>query len=224
MPRGARGGERPWLKSTTLAICVAVAVLVGVHHWWPRHGSQESAPGLPRVHQAQRIDLGSFELESNRIVAADPTYADDDSLRVTLAPAAPGQWDAWIGKADVEDWGTRAVELGATKHGTKVVDWKVLDTKGVGVDSGQAGLFDPKYINQTSLLPPVEKWASEPIDRDNLWYSYCSARTLSDQLAGVIPHGVVSASGVGDGLYRVLESRVEGQLVGVRLIFIEEDR
>jgi hypothetical protein len=209
-------------RRSLVAAGVATAVLLLGWRWWQSVGAVEPPAPMPIVHVSTRVDLGSFQLDSDRIVAADPAYAADERTRLTLAGAARGQWDAWVGKADVKDAGTRAVELGATRHGTSALNWVVLGNVGVAVDSGQAGFYDPKYVDDVSLLPAVATWRQPPIDEDNLWYSYCCEQTAPPNLAGLLPHGVVSSAGLGDGLYQVLVSRVDGVLVGIRLIFVEQ--
>jgi hypothetical protein len=200
---------------------IGAALLLG-WRWRQSAGTVERAAPMPIVRPSTRIDLGSFQLDSDRIVVADPAYAGDQRARPILSGAASGQWDAWVGKADLEHAGTRIVELGATRHGVRAFTWAALDSPRVAVDSGQAGFYDPKFVEDTSLLPPVSTWRQPPIDDNLLWYSYCCEQTASPNLAGLVPHGVVSSAGLGDGVYQLLESRVDGVLVGIRLIFLKQ--
>lgn len=106
-------------------------------------------------------------------------------------------------------------------------DWNNPDID-VGVDSGQAGFFDERMYQQPlSILDEQDlvKKMGELTDagrleeasviRDQLqsrlselsneygdqWYTVCCHLTMSKQSAGVIPYGVVSSSGIGDGGY-----------------------
>ena len=67
----------------------------------------------------------------------------------------------------------------------------------VGVDSGQAGVFDKPFYRAGADAGQIP---SE--DALEAWYNSCCNQTLhTDHYAGVIPHGVVSNSGYGDGGY-----------------------
>ena len=209
-------------RRSMVAAGVACAALLLGWRWWRSAGATAAPARMPIVHASTRVALGSFQLDSDRIVAADPAFAGDERTRLTLTGAARGQWDAWIGKAELRDAGTRAVELGATRHGASGLNWVVLGGLGVGVDSGQAGFYDPKYVGDASLLPPVTTWRQPPIDDSNLWYSFSCDQTEYPNLAGLLPHGVVSSAGLGDGVYQLLVSRADGVLVGIRMIFVEQ--
>jgi len=76
----------------------------------------------------------------------------------------------------------------------------------VGVDSGQAGVFDLSHYWNDSVAPEVAP--------EEVWYSMCCAVTLSECSAGVVPFGAVSSSGYGDGGYDGFAVFVDGVAVG----------
>jgi hypothetical protein len=92
----------------------------------------------------------------------------------------------------------------------------------VGVDSGQAGLFDASHYQDDSIIPnPKPRIYSAPSD---IWYSHCCDITRSPLGAGVLPYGVVSSSGFGDGGYDCFICRNEyGQIIRAEIEFIPED-
>jgi hypothetical protein len=70
----------------------------------------------------------------------------------------------------------------------------------VGVDSGQAGIFDASnYRNDNVIVGmPENAHICGKLDK---FYGACCDVTLGDVGAGVIPFGFVSSSGWGDGGY-----------------------
>jgi hypothetical protein len=56
------------------------------------------------------------------------------------------------------------------------------------------------------------------------WYRSVCNLTLSDEQWGVIPNGVVSTSGIGDGSYfGEIERNGMGEVVSVNVIFLSDD-
>ena len=93
----------------------------------------------------------------------------------------------------------------------------------VGVDSGQAGLFDAHhYWDDAVVVDPGTVINGD--DPGVLWYMHCCHLTLTKLAAGVMPYGVVSSSGFGDGSYDCFYGRnSEGKIVRVELEFIPEE-
>ena len=56
------------------------------------------------------------------------------------------------------------------------------------------------------------------------WYRACSDLTLSDEQWGVLPNGVVSSSGFGDGSYQVFGYKdAYDKYVAFAVVFIEDE-
>src|SRR5690606_25054488 len=89
----------------------------------------------------------------------------------------------------------------------------------VGVDSGQAGVFDfAVYKDDESAKGKSNFIEDEP------WYSTCCDQTLSDQQAGVIEGGAVSSSGYGDGLYTAYYAiDANKEVVAIKIVFMEDE-
>ena len=92
----------------------------------------------------------------------------------------------------------------------------------VGVDSGQAGLFDASHYRDDTVIPNHENLKDK--EPSEIWYDHCCNITLSPLSAGVLPYGVVSSSGYGDGGYDCFICRNEyGQIIRAEIEFIPED-
>lgn len=84
----------------------------------------------------------------------------------------------------------------------------------VGVDSGQAGVFD------ADIYPKGE--CGEYGDKES-FYGQCCDTTLNWPGAGVIKGGVVSSSGYGDGGYRCMIAKdpfENAKIIAIKIIFI----
>ncbi|GIO68970.1 DUF4241 domain-containing protein [Paenibacillus cookii] len=168
------------------------------------------------------IPLGQFEITSGKMVVADPCYdLDPDTIIMgVLDRPLNGAWDAFVHKAEVRDWGEACAKLVAC-HSAYTdqqdrLEWVKCNFI-VGVDSGQAGIFDASKYR----IPDPE--APEPDTTDSEWYLACCDITGSETEAGVLDGGVVSHSGFGDGGYAAYAAADgEGRIIGVKIVFIKE--
>ena len=84
------------------------------------------------------------------------------------------------------------------------------------MDSGQAGIFDASHYDDDSIFR--EKAAC---NYGTEWYNHCCDITLSWPCAGVLPYGVVSSSGFGDGGYpAVMHCNENGETDFICVVFI----
>lgn len=172
----------------------------------------------------KKIAIGNFEVVSGKIMVSDPCYEIGTWCQGTLKNVRAGIWKGYILVSDEGDWGHRVSELIAMCDGSDGSRWMPETGFQVGVDSGQAGIFDVTYYRDESVVLDVERISEEIINPDDPWYSICCDRTLSDNSAGVIPFGVVSSSGFGDGSYRCYTTKDEsGVTVGIRIVFIDDE-
>jgi Protein of unknown function (DUF4241) len=164
-------------------------------------------------------ELGQFEVKSGKIIIIDPAYNNEE---VGCLPAAKGLWTAQVVKAAISSgWGNdnRCALLFAYLSSAPVeyddAVWQPLEY-GTGVDSGQAGIFDTQHYRDESVVTqPVEN----PLTGESIWYDLCRAHTLGNMKAGVIPFGVVSSSGWGDGYYPAFGVYQNEELVAVAIHF-----
>ena len=160
--------------------------------------------------------LGSFDLTGDILRISDPCY-NDDIWRTKTVKAKPGKWHAYA------KTGERIERLFCLHKTDGYISEFCGDTFEVGVDSGQRGTFDEAHYKDDSVAVGQELVSEHsPIDPDDPWYSLCCDKTLCEPMAGVIPFGVVSSSGYGDGCYNVRIKSVDGVCVGVEIVFIED--
>ena len=170
------------------------------------------------------LELGAFEVVSGRLAVSDPCYDTDVWCRGELENVMNGIWHATAVEVYTGSWGRRIARLIAVHE--NYMDEKM--SKGrcagfeVGVDSGQAGLFDASHYRDDSVIPnPKPMLTEEPAA---VWYKRCCDITLSPPCAGVLPYGVVSSSGYGDGGYDCFVCRNEcGQIIRAEIVFIPKE-
>ena len=161
-------------------------------------------------------NIGSFVVTGGKIRVTDPCYNKEVWCAGVLKNCVPGRYDAYIARQDEGDWGIRVAML-VIKHedcAAKIeeADKVFADEDGcvhasylwknsgidVGVDSGQCGFFDEDNVF-TDLA--VEGMPAAISDYGSSFYDHCCDITLTEKSAGVITHGCVSSSGLGDGGY-----------------------
>lgn len=180
------------------------------------------------MNKISKKNIGTFEVTSGIIVVSDPCYNMDTWCRGNIDNVKNGTWKATVEISDEGDWGNRMAKL-IIEH----VDHNSDDTRhqeyldaSIGVDSGQCGFYDLPIFQEKNNVPAYAKLSEHINEEDRKWYSMCCAMThnRNGSTAGVIPGGVVSSSGFGDGSYNCFIHKDEnGQVTGAILIFIEED-
>jgi hypothetical protein len=169
--------------------------------------------------------LGFFEILSGFVDVSDPCYDQGTSCRAAKIPTQNGTYIATVLKENYGEEGERCKVLEATLEDNKG-KW-VRTEYDIGVDSGQAGIFDSKYYGVDEI---GRKWKlantkqNRGICEDAHWYSMCCDITGADDGAGVVPYGVVSSSGWGDGGYNLWVRMDEGLATGFRIIFIDAEQ
>ena len=155
----------------------------------------------------------------NKVMVSDPCYGLGTWCQGVLDGVLPGNYNYDVEYSDEGFWGVRvgAIEVRHQDYNDAVpVDLEKFE---IGVDSGQAGIFDyeyyAKYHDDCEVCPHV----------DDDWYDRVGDITLSRLSAGSIDgYGFVSSSGFGDGIYNCWTAREEnGYIVAIRVEFITED-
>ncbi|MCT2347188.1 SMI1/KNR4 family protein [Niallia taxi] len=157
---------------------------------------------VPKVITNKPSKLGTFMVESEKLIVTDPYYKMDDELQIILLNVKNGSWSAFISYTPDEVVKNLFVFYGDKKTSGK---WHVCD-KQIGVDSSQAGIFD------------FEKFSS-----DNAIQFDDEVGSL-DLQGRVVLGGAVSMSGYGDGVYEVkIKYNISKKVVGVMVNFVEEE-
>jgi len=192
-------------------------------------------PSQPRhtLQSKTNVFLGTFEVTSSNLVAGDPGYDLDTfktpGLGALLTNCHSGTWNA---QTVIKHFAPPAFSLTSELLAwhTNVTNPSTLKWQkqkgGIGVDGGQAGIFDLAHFSDQKIVPADVKWTQGkpgPIIPENLWYSLCCEVTLGRAEGGVIPFGAVSTSGMGDGGYEYFVARDDkGIIIGVWILFVDD--
>lgn len=176
--------------------------------------------------ETEIIQVGHFIIETGKVRISDPCYDEDTWCAGVVDNVKSGTWQATVIKTNDEDWGERVAKLIAY-HKDSISDVEEIETFrenecefDVGVDSGQAGIFDVKHYKDDNQFKNEKPKA----DYGSIFYNFCCDATLSDLGAGVIPYGCVSSSGYGDGGYTATKYlNDDGQVVAIAIKFIETE-
>jgi Protein of unknown function (DUF4241) len=173
----------------------------------------------------------TFEVTSGELVISDPCY----EVPTWCAGTVKAKNGTWGVDYQTDDMGDRITEIWAYSLDAAVNRPHIPDELPQapplpfinGVDSGQLGYFDRNhYRNNDSARELAKHDFGEGYDREpgDEWYRAACAITLSSESFGVMPHGVVSSSGWGDGSYNTQGIfNEDGECIGLRTVFIEED-
>lgn len=163
------------------------------------------------------VNIGSFEVVSGICRISDPCYDVDTWCAGEVSNVKIGRWDAQVFGSE------RCESLVASYNGrifTNDNRWKKLDID-VGVDSGQAGIFDSRFYKDDKSIQDTKRESQQIICGDDPWYSMCCDRTIGELGAGTIPYGCVSSSGYGDGSYNAYTIEVDGEIEAIKIVFID---
>lgn len=170
------------------------------------------------------VKIGSYEQKSDQVIVSDPSYDYDPrehmpnsklmKLNVVIINVMKGNWNAYVTVLENEkDRNAELISIHENENICYIKENQWIKIDEIGVDSGQAGIYDLKYFQN---LPKYTK---------DSWYKMNSEITLKEpNYAGVIPHGAVSSSGYGDGLYPVyIIKNKNGKITAIKINFIFEE-
>jgi Protein of unknown function (DUF4241) len=170
--------------------------------------------------------MKSFKVTSGVIVASDPCYSIPTWCQGIIENVKNGEWIA-----TVEHYENKiAVLMISHKDFNLDLSDMFVDEEefsfDAGVDSGQFGFFDKAGYRQDKLANGLSKADfGDGYDKEegDEWYRAVCDLTLGSESWGVLPDGVASSSGVGDGSYTVygVKDMLNGEWVGLRVVFID---
>lgn len=168
---------------------------------------------------SQTIQLGEFAVVSGQLTISDPCYDTDVWCKGDQPFARNGQWRSSILEVEIDDRGSRVAMLVAHHEACAVsiddLRWQLTPIR-VGVDSGQAGIFDSRFYKDASV---AEGQLQAEYIRNNPWYAMCCYQTNTATSAGIVPYGVVASSGLGDGSYSCYALREGDEVVAMCIDF-----
>jgi hypothetical protein len=177
-----------------------------------------------------RADNKTFEITSGIMVASDPCYTLDPPTWCmgVIENVKKGTWLAEIETSDEGAWGERIARLRIEHiNANRTYQMQQVDMDG-GVDSGQFGFFDKNFYRNDEASKDLKKYDFgrdvQEKESGEEWYRACCELTLAKESWGVLPQGVVSSSGFGDGSYPVFGEKDEnGEWVVFEVVFIDEE-
>jgi hypothetical protein len=172
------------------------------------------------------IKLGSFNVNSGRVVISDPCYDLGSWSQTVIDNVKTGQWVAVIEQLDKGHLGicNAKIIVYHSEHGMPYEHrWRIIEYD-VIMDSGQVGFFDIEvFRNDAVAKPSTSLGASKQEERGERWYRHiCDLATNTEEGAGVTEGGAVSSSGYGDGGYSLFIVRDNGQIVAMKIVFIPD--
>ena len=170
----------------------------------------------------KKITLG------NKVVVSDPCYTMPTWCQIVVNDVLPGEYLSSVEMVDLNEWGTRSNTMVAIHKDYLGAKLRFSEYPGtVGVDSGQAGIFDfNSYRNDEvaeSITTPESNFCLGDYSKDESggekWYEKMCKFTLSEQSWGVYDSGIVSSSGVGDGSYDLYVAKIDKKVVALAIDF-----
>ena len=171
-----------------------------------------------------RLHVGVIELGDEAMVS-DPCYDKGLWCQGIIKNLLPGKYHCYIDEFYTGSWGHRIGFLHVIHDDYLKVSLddfvgKNLENVSIGVDSGQCGIYDVSYFNETRN---DEEWYKRACD-----LTYIEDRSSDDIhpfTGGIIDgKGVVSSSGYGDGGYHCLTRKNdEGKVIAITVDFFVKD-
>ena len=163
---------------------------------------------------------------SENVMVSDPCYTPDTWCQTKLTNVLPGKYNVDVQKSDEGSWGTRVSSITVIHEDyDDTDDWEQHSE--CGVDSGQCGVFCmTSYRNDElseGITTPESDFSLGQYRKDDggeKWYEKMCRFTLSENQWGLYDTGVVTSSGIGDGLYPMDVMMDGDKIVGIRLEYL----
>lgn len=177
-----------------------------------------------KVGEKKIVPIGDFKLGS-KVMVSDPSYEVGIWCQSKLENVKPGEYIGFAEMIHDADWGVRVSKLYAlNKDFMKLEfwDWELSGNE-IGVDSGQAGIFDlESYRNDSVQIENVPENkimdSMKSDEKGDEWYRNLTKITLDEDFA-IYSGGIASRSGIGDGGYSLFTAYEDGEVVGICIDF-----
>lgn len=157
--------------------------------------------------------IGKIKL-NDTVMVSDPCYKVGVWCQGEINNVLEGEYNVFISEDD-----GRIKELIVSHDNYLVIDFEDINIEQpfeVGVDSGNAGIFDYKYYYDTH----------EEDDILDEWYDDMFARLFDNEDSKnwlfFRNHGVITSSGYGDGIYHCYTAEHDNKVMAIKIIFIDE--
>ena len=164
---------------------------------------------------------------SENVMVSDPCYSPDTWCQTKLDNVLPGLYNVEVDRHDEgTGWGIRVSGITVIHEDYEDTDdWEQHSE--CGVDSGQCGIFCMTGYRNDELsvgitTPPLDNPFVLPYNDKggDMWYEKMCQFTLGKEQFGLYDTGVVSSSGIGDGLYPMDVMMDGDKIVGIRLEYL----
>ena len=164
---------------------------------------------------------------SENVMVSDPCYSPDTWCQTKLTNVLPGKYNVEVDKHDEgTGWGVRVSSI-TVVHEDYVDDGDWEQHSECGVDSGQCGIFcmtgyRNDELSKSITTPTLDNPFVLPYNDKggDMWYEKMCHFTLHKDQWGLYDTGVVSSSGIGDGLYP-MEVMMDGdKIVGIKVEYL----
>ena len=164
---------------------------------------------------------------SENVMVSDPCYSPDTWCQTKLTNVLPGKYNVEVDKHDEgTGWGVRVSSI-TVVHEDYVDDGDWEQHSECGVDSGQCGIFcmtgyRNDELSKSITTPTLDNPFVLPYNDKggDMWYEKMCHFTLHKDQWGLYDTGVVSSSGIGDGLYPMDVMMDGDKIVGIRLEYL----
>ena len=165
---------------------------------------------------------------SENVMVSDPCYSPDTWCQTKLDNVLPGLYNVEVDRHDEgTGWGVRVSGItilheSITDDGISL-EWE--DHSECGVDSGQCGIFCMTSYRNDELSEGITSPETDFVlpyndNEGDKWYEKMCMFTLSKDQFGLYDTGVVSSSGLGDGLYPMEVMMDKEKIVGIRITYL----
>ena len=167
------------------------------------------------------MNIGSFEQITSSMIISDPSYTydpkDDVSFSYVIDRVKEGKYNVYVTLRDNHVESLMAVHSILSVYGD---EWK--ETGSIGVDTRQAGIYDLSTYRDDNSVKEYPRTDYEVDNPGDEWYNVNSIITTKNSSSGVLLNGTVSSSGYGDGEYPVYTLGYNNNVIGVKIVFIDE--
>lgn len=156
------------------------------------------------------------------VMVSDPCYSIGTWCQGVVGNVVPGTYKCYVEHCQDSFWGDRvsAIEVVHADYNHSELDYVETNFE-VGVDSGQAGIFNYNYYKKYHEDDNGHKRLNDD------WYDkVCGLTSTKDGFAGntIDNNGLASSSGYGDGIYWCYISHDQNEnVIAIRVDFIYED-
>lgn len=173
------------------------------------------------------VSLGIFIQGTSSMVVGDPSVPNDEAYICTVSNIKPGIWTAAVQEvlSTNIDQPPRISLLLAKSARCPYTFQQMVEQlffwehyhSSVTTMNGAIGLYDAHYYQDPT------SFGVSPLDKNGeaFWINACLEMTLEYPGAGILPHGVVSSSGDGEGSYDVYLLRdAGGSIIAIAVDFL----